>query len=63
MPKISVRAARVNAGMTLREAAKLLGISYQTLSDYENNEDLIRLGTIKKMSEVYGIPVDYIFLK
>ena len=37
VPKITLKAARVNAGLTQKEAAKKIGISYQTLSDYEKD--------------------------
>lgn len=61
VPKITLEAARVNAGLTQKEAAEQLGISYQTLSRYENNSGIIRQDMIKKMSELYGMPVEFIF--
>lgn len=63
VPKITLKAARVNAGLTQKEAAKRIGISYQTLSDYEKDESKIKLSTIKKMCKVYEMPLDCIFLK
>lgn len=63
MPKITLKAARVNAGLTQKEAAKKIGISYQTLSDYEKDESKIKLSMIRKMCSVYGFPLEYIFLK
>ena len=61
MPKITAKAARVNADLTLREAAEKLGIPYQRLSNLENDEDKITLGLAKKMSQIYQIPMDFIF--
>ena len=61
MPKITAKAARVNADLNLKEAAKKLGLSYQTLSSLENDEDKITLGLAKKMSKIYQIPMDFIF--
>lgn len=61
MPRITAKAARVNANLTLKEAAKKLGITFQTLSHLENNEDKITLGLAKKMSQIYQIPMGYIF--
>lgn len=61
MPKITAKAARVNANLTLKEAAKQLGVSYQTLSSLENDEDKVTLGLAKKMSQIYQIPIDFIF--
>lgn len=63
MPKITLKAARVNAGLTQKEAAKRIGISYQTLSEYEKDASKIKLVTIAKMCTLYGIPIDCIFLK
>ena len=62
MPKITAKAARVNADLTLKQAAKKLGLSYQTLSILENDEDKITLGLAKKMSKIYQIPMDFIFI-
>ncbi|MBP2056976.1 DNA-binding XRE family transcriptional regulator [Lactobacillus colini] len=61
MPKITAKAARVNANLTLKEAAEKLGIAYQTLSSLENDEDKISLGLAKKMAKIYQIPMDFIF--
>lgn len=63
MPKITIKAARVNAGLTQKEAAKKLGIGNQTLSSYEKNSKNIRLEILEKMCSLYGIPMEYIFLK
>lgn len=61
MPKITIKAARVNAGLTQKEAAKKLGISNQTLSEYEKNSKQIRFEMFEKMSKLYGIPMEFIF--
>lgn len=63
MPKITLKAARVNAGLTQKEAAKKLGIAYQTLSQYESDAGAVRQDMLKKMSELYDIPVEFIFFK
>ena len=58
--KISLKAARVNADMTQEEAAKLLNVDKSTVASWENgktNPDYIKA---KKLSEIYGIPLDYI---
>ena len=54
---ISMKAARVNAGLTLEEAAKALGINKNTLISYESGKVSPRVDTAKKMSELYGIPI------
>lgn len=63
LPKITLKAARVNAGLTQQEAAEKLGISYQTLSRYEGESGNVRQEMLKKMSELYKIPIEFIFFK
>lgn len=63
MPQLTVKAARINAGLTQKEAAKALGISYQTLSHYERDSSQIRQATLDKMYEVYRLDKRQIFLK
>lgn len=62
MPKITIKAARVNAGLTQRQAAKLLGINPDTLSRYESGRSVPRVDMIEKMSKLYCIDKQYIFL-
>lgn len=58
MIRISVKAARVNKGLTIQEAAKELGVSVSTLSAYENGNPNPRFEVLEKMSVLYGIPVE-----
>lgn len=58
MIKISVKAARVNKGLTIQDAAKELGVSTSTLSGYENGKPNPRFEMLEKMSALYGIPVE-----
>ena len=60
--KFSLEACRKNAGLTLREAAEILGIGYQRLSKYENDSSDIPMSLLSKMSFVYQVPVNNIFL-
>ena len=63
VPKITLKAARVNASLTQKEAAEKIGISYQTLSDYEKDGSKIKVSVLNKMCSVYGLSAEYIFLK
>lgn len=56
--KITLRAARINAGLTNTEAAAKLGISTTTLSNYEMGKYLPKTKTLLKMGEVYGLRVE-----
>jgi transcriptional regulator with XRE-family HTH domain len=62
-PKISLKAARVNAGMTQKHAAKMLSISEATLQNYENGITIPDWQTVEKIEEIYNYPKDYIFFK
>lgn len=55
---ITLRAARMNKGYDQDQAAKLLGISSDTLSNYERAKSFPDVRVIKKMEEVYGVKYD-----
>ena len=59
--KISVKAARVNAGLNLVPAAKMIGIGKDKLIKWESPPELIPGIFQKKMAEVYDLPIDCIF--
>jgi transcriptional regulator with XRE-family HTH domain len=59
--QITLRAARVNAGLTLVEAAKLFGINKDTLSKYEKDSSNVPRKFFIKIEEIYGVPVDNFF--
>ena len=61
---ITLKAARVNAEMTQAEAAKALGISKNTLLNYEKYKTIPDIEKSKQMAKVYGCTVnDLIFFK
>ena len=61
--KLTLKAARVNAGLSQIEAASALGISSGTLYDYEKGKSFPTVPTIKKIEELYGVTFgDLIFL-
>ncbi|MGG5339985.1 hypothetical protein IGJ48_002693 [Enterococcus pernyi] len=62
MISISLRSARVNAGLTIKEAAKIIGIHHETLSKYEKDSSNIPMSLLNKLSNLYQMPTDYIFL-
>lgn len=51
--KLTLKAIRVNKKMTQEEAAKELGISVDTLGNYERGITFPDVPVIKKMEEVY----------
>lgn len=55
MSKITLKAARVNAGYTQKEAAKLLGVSNSTLGRWENMISFPNVEQINKICDLYGV--------
>ena len=60
-PKISLAAARVNAGLEQKEAAKRLGITPPTLRSWERGDTLPDYGKVNEIEVIYSYPKDYIF--
>ena len=62
MPRISLEAVRVNAKKTQKEWAELLGISNATVVSWEKGNTEPNLSQLRKMSELSGVPMDFIFV-
>ena len=61
--KITMKAARVNAGLTQAEVCEKLGINKGTLINYEKYRTIPDISVAKKMAALYGLSVnDIIFL-
>ena len=60
--KISLAAARVNAGLTQEEVAKTLKISKQTICNWETGKTSPTISRFQQLCEMYAIPQNYIFL-
>ena len=58
--KISLAAARVNAGLSQKEAASELNVSNTTLCNWENYNSFPDAEMIAKICDLYGIPYDQI---
>lgn len=58
MLKISLEAARVNAGYTQKGAAALLGVSNKTLAYWEKARNYPPADKLAKMCELYGVSYD-----
>lgn len=55
---ISLKAARVNAGLTQKEAAERLGVTPTTISKWETKITYPTISNVKKLVEIYSISVD-----
>ena len=53
--KISLKAARVNAGYTLQQAADLLGIHLMSIYKYEHHNAVPSVLVAQKLADLYGL--------
>lgn len=58
--KLTLRACRVNKGLTIKEAANQLGISAFTLGNYESGKTFPTAPVIARMENLYGVSYDEI---
>ena len=58
---ITLKAARVNAGLTQQDAARQLGVTVQTLSNYEKYKRSPSILVAKKMAALYDATLDDLF--
>lgn len=56
--KVSLRAARINAGLLQRDAAKLAHISLSSLQRYERGVSIPKVSTMKTLLALYGAQYD-----
>lgn len=61
-PKITLEAARVNAHLQQKQAAKQLGLSPVTLASYEKGKTYPPIDVMQKICNLYKFPMEYIFL-
>lgn len=62
MPRITLEAVRVNSGMKQTEWAESLGVAVNTVISWEKGKTEPTLSHLRKMSELSGIPMDFIFV-
>lgn len=60
MEKLTLKAVRVNKGLSITEAAKELDINVATLSSYENGKTYPDVPMIIKMLNLYDVNFDKI---
>ena len=57
----NIRRARIDAGITQKELAKLTGIAQAHVSDLENAQQNVCIDTIVKLAQVLRRPVHILF--
>lgn len=60
--RITLAAARVNAGLTQEEAGAKARKSKQTIANWENGSTKIDRANLYLLSEIYKCPIDFIFI-
>lgn len=60
--KITLAAARVNAGLTQEEVAKKMQVSKRTIINWEKGKVIPKLAQLSMLCTIYNAPKDYIFL-
>lgn len=56
--KMSLRAARMNAGLSIKEAAKQLGVDEKALGRYELGRVYPNIRIVCKLLDLYGVQFD-----
>lgn len=60
--QISLAAARVNAGMTQEEIARIMKVSKQTIINWEKGRTIPGIPEMEMLARLYKIPQNNIFL-
>jgi transcriptional regulator with XRE-family HTH domain len=60
MVKFTIRAARVNVGLSQEDAARCLGVSKKTLGSWENGITFPPADKIPAICDLYGVPYDHL---
>ena len=60
MIKLTLKAARVNAGLTQKEAAEKLGISNATLCKWEQGSSMPNIQQVQQICDLYDVSYDNI---
>ena len=58
MKKITLKAARANLNLTQSEAAQQLGVSKDTLSNWENGRTSPNVEKFRLIEQIYGVSYD-----
>ncbi|HAB66560.1 MAG TPA: XRE family transcriptional regulator [Firmicutes bacterium] len=61
--RLTLKALRINRGLTQQETAKILGISESTLNNYENYKSYPDIPIVEKILDLFNVSYnDVIFL-
>ena len=57
MEQLTLRAIRVNRGLSLEQASTLIGVSKDTLSNYERGDTYPDVQVLKRIEDVYNVTI------
>lgn len=63
MFQISLKAARINAGLKQKEVSAAMHVDTATIINWEKGKTSPRADQLRRLCELYSIPIDNIFLK
>lgn len=58
--KISMAAARINAGLTQKQLASECEVAESTVINWEKGKSTPHIKRLPKLEKAYGIPLDYV---
>lgn len=58
--EITLKAARINAGMLQTDVAAELGVLRDTIGRWESGKTKPKADQLKKLCEIYGVPIENI---
>lgn len=61
--QISLEAARVNAKFSQKDVARMMNVNVATISNWENGKTSLSADQFKTLCNIYGCPMDIIFLR
>ena len=59
-PKITLRAARVNQKLSQKQAGEAIGVSRDTIQNYETGKTIPSWDKVQMIEKVYKISADYL---
>lgn len=61
--KLTLKAARVNAGLTQKELAELMNVTLPTIAKWENSSGELKMKQARKICKILKIGIDEIFFE
>lgn len=56
----NIRALRKSSGLTMKQFGALMGVAESTISLYETGKNEPDISMLKRMSEFFGVSIDYL---